>query len=184
MIPERRTSRLSVGHGEGFSLIEVVIAVSILGTAVLGLFYAQHAFHSGNGEAAEQTTALGLANELREMTLTLPLIDPINPTGTFGPESDETEVAHYDDVDDFDGPGGSGITFHPPIDAGGLAIDEMGGWSQTIVVESVNPSDLSGAAVADGSTELMRITVTVSRQTADGGWREATRLTWLRSPSQ
>jgi prepilin-type N-terminal cleavage/methylation domain-containing protein len=174
-----RTSR-STRRG-GFSLIEVVIATAILGTAVLGLFYAQHAFHASNGEAAETSTALGLANQLREMTLTLPLQDPINPTGSFGPEPDETEVAHYDDVDDFDGAGGAGLTLNPPVDATGQTIDEMADWRQTVTVQSVDPADISGDPVADGDSDLVRMTVVVSRQTVGGGWREMTRLTWLRS---
>ena len=165
----------------GFSLIEVVIATSILGAAVLSLFYAQHAFHASNGEAREKTVALGLANELREMTLMLPVRDPINPSGAFGPEPDETDVAQYDDVDDYDG-GGQGMTFNPPIDAMGQAVDEMADWSQTIFVESVDPTNLSGPAIADGASDLIRMTVAISRRTPDDGWREVTRLTWLRTP--
>jgi len=180
MIRSRPRTTRRRRHG-GFSLIEVVIATAILGTAVLGLFFAQHAFHAANGEAGEMSSALGLANELREMTLALPLRDPINPTGGFGPEPDEIEVAYYDDADDFDGPGGAGLTLNPPVDAAGQTIDAMADWRQTVAVESVDPLNITGPAIADGASGLLRMTVVVSRRAGDGGWREMTRLTWLRS---
>src|ERR1041385_4251470 len=100
-----------------FTLIETSLAIIIVSTGVLAIVAAEQAYHQQNNASLKIGTALMLANEVREMTLSLPSCDPILGKEYFGPEPGETAVAQYNDLDDFAGPTGGGITINPPIDA-------------------------------------------------------------------
>jgi len=161
-------SRRRVAHARrGFTLIEAALTTVIVGTGVLAIVSAQQAYHMKNDWAQRTATGLSLANELRELTLTLPLNDPITGMANLGPEPGETTITQYDDVDDFagavDAAGmGAGLTFDPPVNALRQVINEMAGWSQQIVVENVLDSNISaGFTQPLGTTDLMRVTVTV-----------------------
>ena len=171
----------------GFTLIEAALTTVIVGTGVLAIVAAQQAYHMENDWAQRTGTALLLANELRELTLTLPIHDPITGKSNLGPETGEGTVADYDDLDDFAGTVdalgiGSGLSFNPPINALRQPVQEMADWTQTINVESVLPDDISSAFTqslgADGT--LKRVTVTVQYQGPnDNQAMSITSLTWV-----
>jgi hypothetical protein len=168
-------------------LIEVTVASVIIALAVLSIVAAQQAFHQQNDAAGKTGLALSLANELREITLALPVHDPIAGDASFGPESNETDddphvmVTYFDDLDDFANTDGSGMTFSPPIDALRQPYPNMDGWSQRITVENVAPNDVGGAAVTPGSTDVLRLTVRVHYDDPDGVTDpvEMGRLSWI-----
>lgn len=160
--------RFARKRSSGFTLIESVLTIVIISTGVLAIMGAQQAFHKKNDWAQRNSTGLLLANELRELTLTLPKHDPFTGTATVGPEANENSVTDYDDVDDFAGPVeivtgvGAGLEFDPPINALRLPIDNMPGWSQRIVVENVLPDNIGSTFTQPlGTTDLLRVTVTV-----------------------
>ncbi len=169
----------------GFTLIEVAMTTAIVGTAVLAIMSAQQAYHTHNDVAAKNSTALMLANEIRELTLELPFNDPITGNATFGPEADETNVdpfvavINFDDLDDFYS-SGSSLTFSPPINALRQPIPNMNRWSQIITVENVSINDVSGTAISPTAPkELLRITVVIMYQGPnDATPLEMSRLTW------
>jgi hypothetical protein len=158
----------------GFTLIETAVASVIVAMAVLSIVAAQQAYTRVGDVAQKSDLALSLANEVREITMNMPLVDPITGDAVFGPEADETSVAYYDDLDDFAGPSVAGVTFDPPINALRQTIPNMAGWSQMVTAENVAASDIAGAAVTAGSTDLLRMTVVVSFNGT-----EYARLTWL-----
>ncbi len=171
----------------GFTLIEAALATVIIGTGVLSIMAAQQAYHRKNDWAARVGTAMLLANELRELTLTLPMHDPITGTATMGPEGNENGVAAFDDLDDFAGEVedgiGVGTTFDPPINALRQDIGDLDGWSQRIEVFNVLEDNVS---VSDdltqplGTTQLMRVTVSVFHQgPRDEEPVTMTQLTWI-----
>ncbi len=169
----------------GFTLIEAALATVILGTGVLSILAAQQAFHLENAFAQRSGTAILLANELRELTLGLPLHDPISGTETMGPDAGEVGVGDFDDVDDFAGPvqGGFGTTtvFDPPINALRQPIDGMDGWRQVVTVENVLPGFVSATLTQPlGTTDIMRVTVDAQFQGPnDAEPTTVTRLRWL-----
>ncbi len=165
-----RGRRLPRSRG-GFTLIEAALTTVIVGTGVLAIVGAQQAYTKKNDWAQRTGTAQLLANEIREMTLTLPMHDPITGKGTLGPETNENTPADYDDLDDFAGVvtagHGAGVTFGPPINALRQAIPDMQGWSQHVLVENVLPDNISAVATQPlGTTPLMRVTATVYYQSA------------------
>lgn len=180
--PRRRRSRRRAG---GFTLIEASLTTVIVGTGVLAIVAAQQAYHMKNNWAGRTTTAMLLANEMRELTLTMPLYDPITGETNYGPEADETNVLSYDDLDDFAGTitagKGTGTTFNPPINALRQEINDLDRWSQVVTVENVLPDYIDAAFTQPiGSTSVMRITVAIQFQDPQSGQQETiTELTWL-----
>jgi len=182
----RRTRRAS-----GFTLIEAALTTVIVGTGILAMLAAQQTYHIKNDWAKRTDTAMLLANELRELTLSLPQNDPFTGTTTLGPEPNEdvNNVNTFDDLDDFAGPVGvtgfgPGITFNPPINAMRQPIQGMPGWSQTINVVNVLPSNIglivTGTGQPLGTTNMMRVMVTVNYQPPNAPQPSAvTQLTWV-----
>ena len=178
--------RASRRRRTGFTLIEAALTTVIVGTGVLAIVSAQQAYHIKNEYAARTGTAQLLANELRELTLSLPVHDPVTGIATLGPEGNETSVADYDDLDDFAGTisgggVGSGTTFDPPINALRQPISAMDRWSQVIEVRGVLPGYLNAQdAVSLGLADMFRVTVTVFyRDGSDTEAQPATTLTWV-----
>lgn len=169
----------------GFTLLETTLAIVIVGTGALAILAAQQAFHKQNDWAQRSSTALLLANELRELTLTLPRHDPITGTDTVGREAGESTVADFDDVDDFAGVVtngvGAGLVLDPPIDALRQTIPDLDGWSQLVEVQDVLPGDI-GASSGEplGTTDLTRVRVTVRYQSPqDTTPQTIAQLTWV-----
>ncbi|MCE9591554.1 MAG: hypothetical protein K8S99_13645 [Planctomycetes bacterium] len=175
MVGKSKTRSEARRHGRrprragGFTLIEAALTTVIIGTGVLSILAAQQAYHRKNDWAQRVGTAMLLANELRELTLTLPMHDPITGAANMGPENGENSITDYDDLDDFAGPVtggyGAGIVFDPPVNALRQSITNMNGWSQLITVANVLPDNISSSFTQPlGTTNLMRVTVTVRYQ--------------------
>lgn len=173
------------GRSAGFTLIEAALTTVIVGTGVLAIVAAQQAYHQKNDWAQRSGTGMLLANEIRELTLPMPMTDPITGSSFIGPEPGEASISDYDDLDDFAGvPVGGvypGTTFDPPVDAMRRQIPDMAGWSQQITVESVQETDI--ASTFDytlGTTPMLRMTVSVIYQGPnDAGPSTITQLTWV-----
>ncbi|MCH7557080.1 MAG: prepilin-type N-terminal cleavage/methylation domain-containing protein [Planctomycetes bacterium] len=172
----RRSKRINTDYEmrgtryeDGFSLIEVLIAILLVGLAIASLVTANSAFTKANGAGVELSTAEFLIEQIRELSILLPVIDPETGIFTFGPEVGET-LADYDDLDDFDG-----ASFSPPIDAGREPLDDLVAYSQQITVENVNASDFEQVEI-DHSSFFVRVSVKVflnSRQISSARWLRA-----------
>lgn len=154
----------------GFSLIEVLIAILLVGMAIASLVAANSAFTIANGAGTELSTAEFLLEQIRELTTMLPVSDPGSTYwANFGAEAGES-LADYDDVDDFDG-----ANFSPPINASRVPLPDFAAFSQQVVVENVNASDFEQVET-DRSSSFVRVTVTVflnSRQICSASWLRA-----------
>ena len=175
-----------IRRARGFTLIEAALTTVIVGTGVLSIVAAQQAYHQKNAWAQRTGQGMMLANELRELTLPMPLHDPITGAAFLGPEPGEMGVADYDDLDDFAGVVGAdgrgeGLTLDPPISAAREVVADLPGWSQRVEVGNVFPDWLGSTSTQPlGTTDMVRVTVRVMYQ----GPREAepsevTRLTWV-----
>ena len=153
----------------GFSLIEVLFAVLLVGLAIASLMAANGAFTKANGAGTDLSIAEFLIGQIRELTMLLPVIDPQTEIATFGPEAGET-LAIYDDLDDFDA-----ASFSPPISAERTSLNQFSTYSQQVTVENVNASNFE-QVVADHSSSFVRITVRVylnSNQISSASWLRA-----------
>ena len=159
----------NIKYNNGFTLIEVMIAIILVGLAIASLVGANSAFTQANGAGTELSTAEFLLEQIKELTATLAVVDPTTTTTTFGPETGET-LTTYDDLDDFDNK-----TFSPPIDAGRNTLSNLSSYSQQITVQNVNPSDFEQIE-SDHSTNFVRVTVKVLQNS-----EEICSSSWLRA---
>jgi prepilin-type N-terminal cleavage/methylation domain-containing protein len=162
-------STVSRQLNSGFSLIEVLVAIILVGLAIVSLIAANNSFTQANAAGTDLSTAEFLIEQMRELTTLLPVIDPNTGTSTFGPEAGET-LANYDDLDDFDG-----ASFSPPIGADRGVLDNFAAFSQQITVENVNAADFE-EVVGDHSSPFVRISVKVflnSKEISSTGWIQA-----------
>ena len=158
----------------GFTLIEALFAILLVGLAIASLMGANTSFTRSNGAGAELSTAEFLLEQVKELTATLPVSDPQSPTWTFGLE--EASLGAYDDVDDFDDDG-DGASFSPPISAGGAPLTDFAAFTQQVTVQKVSASNF-GLVVPDNdpSTAFVRVTVKVLHNSA-----EISSASWIRA---
>lgn len=159
----------NIKNKTGFTLIEVMIAVILVGLAIASLVGANSSFTQANGAGTELSTAEFLLEQIKELTAMLPVIDPVSGISNFGPESGEV-LATYNDLDDFDG-----ASFSPPIDASRNTLSNFATFNQQITVENVNPSNFEQVE-NDNSTNFVRITVKVyhnSKEICSSSWLRA-----------
>jgi type II secretory pathway pseudopilin PulG len=144
----------------GFSLVEVLIATLLVGLSIAALVAANGSFSQTNVTGADLSTAEFLIEQIRELTTMLPLVDPtvVNWT-TLGPESGETNVAAYDDADDFKG--FDSITLGAPINAQGTTLPALAAFRQQVAVQKVNPSNFDQTWGDNSASDFARITVTI-----------------------
>ena len=165
----RKTSKVGCKTNKtGFSIIEALIAVVLVGIAVTALVASNGYLSQANGAGADLSTAEFLIEQIRELTTMLPVVDPQTETATFGAE--ETNLSGYDDVDDF-----NNITFSPPITASRTTLNDLSAFTQTITVQNVSASNFNQAATPH-STNFVRITVTISMNS-----KTISSASWLRA---
>ena len=152
-----------------FTLVELLIAIILVGLSIASLVAANISFTKANGAGADSSTAEFLVEQIRELTTMLPLTDP-QTDGTFGPEAGEPTLADYDDLDDFDN-----TAFSPPINADRENLSDLSAFSQQITVENVSASDFD-QVVSDLETDFVRVTVEIffnSNRIRSAAWLRA-----------
>jgi hypothetical protein len=138
------------------------MTTAIIGFGVVGMVQLLAAGTVSNAEGTELTTAVNLANNVREISLGLYYNDPEQPTvwstkegGTGNPN---TDVLSYDDVFDLDG-----ATFSPPLDVRRYPISNYTNWAQQVVVDTVDPDQIASARPKNATWRTARVTVTITR---------------------
>ena len=152
----------------GFSLVEVLAAILLIGLAVTALLAANTSLTKANGAAVDLSTSEFLIEQIRELTILLAVVDPQTGDDTFGPE--EAALADYDDLDDFDNK-----SFSPPIGCDKSLLNNFAAFTQKIKVENVSASNFE-LVVGDHGSSFVRITVEVflnSRLISSVSWIRA-----------
>jgi type II secretory pathway pseudopilin PulG len=157
-------------RANGFSFIEILISIILVGLSITALVFASNSFTMANGAGADLSTAEFLVEQIRELTTLLPVVDPETTTTTFGAETGETTIAAYDDIDDF-----NDVTCSPPIDANRNAVTALAAFSQTVTVKNVSQSNFN-VVVGPHASNFVRITVGVSLN-----GRELCSASWIRA---
>lgn len=152
----------------GFTLIEALFAILLVGLAIASLLGANTAFTLTNAAGTDLTTAEFLLEQIKELTTTLPVIDPETTTDTFGPE--EASLAAYDDLDDFDD-----RSFSPPIGADRATLSDFTTFTQQVTVENVSSSNFALAA-APHNSPFVRVTVKILKNS-----KEICSASWIRA---
>ncbi len=155
-----------------FTFVEILVAIILVGIAIVSLVAGSRTFTRITGTAAELSTAEFLAEQIRELTVLLPVIDPQTGNTYFGPEPDEAALIDYDDLDDF-----YDAEFSPPIsaDANRADLNDFSAYTQKITVENVNPSNFE-EVIDDHTSSFVRVTVKVLLKS-----EEITSASWIRA---
>ncbi len=136
----------NIKYKKGFTLIEVMLAVILVGLAIASLVGANGAFSQANGAGTELSTAEFLLEQIKELTT----------------------MVSYDGLVDF-----NDAIFCPPIDAGSNTLSNFTTFTQQVTVENVNPSDFDQVV---SSSNFLRITVKVlnnSEEICSSSWLRA-----------
>jgi len=138
---------------QAFTLIEVLIAIILVGLAIASLLGANLAFTRANGSGAELSTAEFLIEQIRERTT---LVSYANL-----PTFDDKTYSY---------PNG-------PIGSNGEVLNDFANYSQQITVQNVilNNMDFQ-TVVSDGSSNFVRITVKIFLS-----GKEISSACWLRA---
>ena len=154
---------------KAFTLIEVLIALLLVSVAIISIVSANLSSTKINAAGADLTTAEFLIEQITQLTMMLPAVDPNSGTSNFGPESGET-LAIYDDIDDF-----NSVTFNPPIASDRSTLTAFNNFSQQITIENVSASNYE-TTVGNHLSDFYRITVTILQ-----GSEEINSVSWIRA---
>jgi len=138
---------------QGFTLIEVLVAIVLIGLAIASLVAANYSFTRANSAGVNLSTAEFLIEQIRELMVPLAVVDPNTGISVFGPE--EGSLADYDDLDDFDD-----VSFCPPINAARETLSNYANYSQRIMVENVSASDFE-QVISSHTSDFVRVTVDI-----------------------
>lgn len=119
---------------KGFTLIEILIVVVLLGMAMAAIVASNVAFTQATAQAAQLSTAEFLIEQIRELTALL----------------------LYNDVDDF-----NGAVFNPPIDCQQRQLTDFSDYSQAVTVENLSANLQPGP---DPNSPFVRVTVRILYQ--------------------
>lgn len=155
--PRRRTARTR----RGFTLTEGAVVVVVVGIGICAIIELLAAGTVANSESTELTTAMHLANNVREISLDMRFLDPEQPTQWNTKETGangQPDVTLFDNLLDLDG-----CSFSPPLDCGRQRIPGYGNWNQKVKIESVAPGDLVTPIANTTAQPTARVTVTIER---------------------
>ena len=164
-MPRSRTQPRPETRG-GFTIIEAAFVMVIVGVATLAVVELLAVGSMSNAEGGEQTTAMNLAANIREISLGLAFQDPEQPTEW---KTKEASVAAYDDLKDLDG-----AVFQPPLDVKRRPINECAAWSQKVTVQTVAQDNVTSERPKDPMEPTARVAVIISRN-----GREVYETSWV-----
>ncbi|MFA5251605.1 MAG: type II secretion system protein [Phycisphaerae bacterium] len=130
----------------GFTLIEVLIAILLVGVAIAALVAANGSFTKANAAATDLSTAEFLIEQVRERSISI----------------------RYDNLSSLNG------TFSPPINSAGESLNGFAVFSEQITVENVSESNFEQAVAYDSG--FIRVTVKVflnSKEISSARWLRA-----------
>ena len=159
----------------------------IIGVGVVAMLQLLAAGTVSNSEGTELTTAINLANNIREASLGLAYYDPTDMAKDpkeYKWDTKEATVKDYDNIMDFDGasdtwnqasdPAEGYQKFKPPLD---VRRDTVGGypnWEQWVKVETVSENSVATLLPHDAKSPTARVTVKIIRN-----GNEVYRMSWL-----
>ena len=116
---------------DGFTLLEALFAVILIGLGVVSLVAASGAFTVANSAGLDISTAEFLIEEIREMTASIPF----------------ENLAALD-----------GQTYSPPVDVTQISLNDFANFTQQIMAQNVSATDLT---TPQSGSDFIRMEVTI-----------------------
>jgi prepilin-type N-terminal cleavage/methylation domain-containing protein len=162
----RQTTHPTSGPDRGFTLVESLICVVIVGVMLVAALRAVGASNSSQLRTANRAVGSMLAQALMDEIMLQAYENSTSPT--FGPESGESARANFNDVDDYNNWNES-----PPKNLDATTMSNMTGWSRSVAVAWVSSSNPNQPSSTE--TGVKRMVVTVKRNNVTCGVRTALR---------
>ena len=139
----------------GFTIIESVMSILIVGGMLVMVINTLGSSVRGRKIRQTQSRAPALASQLMAEILQASYAD-LTETPVFGREASETgsNRGSFDDVDDYHNWSGT------PQNKDGTILTGMDGWTRSVTVQYVLPTDLSSVSATDQGIKLITVTVT------------------------
>lgn len=143
----------------GITLVEAILSTLIVSIMLVAALQTLGTAAKADQVLAAQRIGPALASQLIAEILATEYVDS-GEHATFGLEPGDSggSRSKYEDVDDYHGWSSS-----PPEDKDGDAISGMSGWTRSVSVQWVDPSDVSTVVAADAGLKLITVTVTDSQ---------------------
>ena len=159
---KNQRSYLAARHG--FSLVESVISVFLVGMLMVAALWTVGAGVRRQGNVANQVRGKRLAHDLMQEILQQAYQDPIQMP-VFGPEPGETTNpptrSRFNDVDDY-----VGWTESPPADKSGNVYPGFTGWTRSVNVQrGRTPASLQSTTTTNTGLKLITVTASFNGQT-------------------
>lgn len=145
----------------GFTLLEVILAIIIVGTGFTAAMQLFVTTAQQNQAAGSMTVAINLGNNIQELMAGACYVNPAPPNAqdpwTTWKEKTPSLTDPNRDIDDYDQ-----VTYSPPLDAGGqsLSTTPLSRYTQHIDVSMLNHKDFKTVVASDEG--VRRVVVTVS----------------------
>ncbi|MHB8898033.1 MAG: type II secretion system protein [Thermoguttaceae bacterium] len=149
-------TRTRLCRQRGFSLLEVVISLFLVGTIMVVALESFGAATRGRTRNGNRAAALLLAHGLVKEIVELPYQDP-DGAAVLGPETGETaggNRAAFDDIDDY-----NGWSANPPQDRDGLPLPYPDTWTRTARVQWVQPNNIGVNSPNESGVKQVLVTV-------------------------
>ncbi len=137
---------------KAFSLIDVMIAVTVIGTGVSATVCAVGQTSQSNVASAELTTAVNLSQQVHEFALSLP---HSNPDGSVGKRT-STDPTTFNDICDLNNWNSSKV-----INSSGAPVEGYGKWQQCVMVYGVDAANPQANLTSPTPMGLKRIVVVI-----------------------
>lgn len=147
----RRTTR---GQG-GFTIIETALSTVVIGLMLVAALQTVGASKLAQHRNADRARAVHLASLLLA-EITAQAYEEPDVVKLFGPEPAELLPGNrslYDDVDDYEG-----LSETPPRDRAGVAVTGFSGWTLTVKVQWVSPTNPATPSLIETGAKLITVT--------------------------
>lgn len=141
----------------GFTVIETALSTVVIGLMLVAALQTVGASKVAQHRNADRARAVPLASSLLA-EITAQAYEEPDIVKLFGPEPTEVLTGNrsaFDDVDDYEG-----LTETPPRDRAGVALPGFTGWTLTVKVQWVNPSNPTMTSLVETGAKLITVTAT------------------------
>jgi type II secretory pathway pseudopilin PulG len=153
-----RLANNQVRHVKGFSLVECVFAIIVVGTMFAAAMNTLGASKRIQFRITENNNAAWLAESLLSEIMEQAYIEPTETITTFGEEALEVGAANrsrYDDVDDY-----HKLSNSPPVASDGNTLEGIdSSWKRTVTVTWIDPDSVPDTVASDKGLKKILVQV-------------------------
>lgn len=151
------TARTLAASQRGFSLIELIIAIMIIGASVVGVLSMMNFLAARSADPMIQEQAMLIGEAYLDEILLKPFLDPSAGTANVCPAPEAEGRSYYDNLCDY-----NGLTDVGARDQFGNSIADLGAYTVTVTVDDAVTLGPAGSQISNsGVLRVLRVDVRV-----------------------